>query len=130
MQNDKETIVFAAEKTDTDLWAIESLIQQYGVPVIPLSSADTLLAGMQDHSIQPKVVLLSATCTEGPVSDTISRIREMDDSIPVVVVVKKSSLELERETRRAGIFYYLMLPAGRDEIEKVVLSALRAAGVH
>ena len=37
MQNDKETIVLAAEKTDTDLWAIESLIQQYGIPVIPLS---------------------------------------------------------------------------------------------
>lgn len=130
MQSDKATIVLAAEKTETDLWAIESFVQQYGVPVIPLFSGDELLAGMRDQSIQPTVVLLSATCTEGPVSDTISRIKEMDDSIPVVVAVRQSSLELERETRRAGIFYYLMLPAERDEIEKVVLSALRAAGIH
>jgi len=130
MHSDKGTIAFAAEKTDTDLWAIESFIHQYGVPVIPLFSGDELLAAMQDRSIQPTVVLLSATCTEGPVSDTISGIKEVDHNIPVVVVVRHSSLELERETRRAGIFYYLMLPAERDEIEKVVLAALRAAGVH
>lgn len=129
-QNDKGAIALAAAKTETDLWAIESLIEQYDIPVIPLFSGDELLAGMRDQSIQPAVVLLSATCTEGPVSETIFRIKEMDDGIPVVVAVRQSSLEMERETRRAGIFYYLMLPAERDEIEKVVLSALRAAGAH
>jgi len=130
MQRDKGIIAFAAEKTETDLWAIEPVIQQCGVRVIPLSSADELLAGMHDQSIRPTVVLLSATCANGRVSDTISRIKEVYGNIPVVVVVRQNSFELERETRRAGIFYYLTLPAERNEIEKVVLSALRARERH
>ena len=106
------------------------LINQYGIPVIPLFSAEDLLAGMQDHSVHPAVVLLSANCANGRVSDTICRIKEMDENIPVVVPVTQSSLELERETRQAGIFYYLTLPAEREEIEKVVLSALQAGDRH
>ena len=130
MRNDKGTIALVAEETETDLWAIKSLIQRYGVSVITLSSGDKLLEGMRNQSIQPAVVLLSARCANGHVSDTISRIKDVDDSMPVVVAVKENSLELEREMRRRGIFYYLILPAGHDEIEKVVLSALRAADVQ
>jgi len=129
MGNDKGTIALVAEETETDLWAIESFIQRYGVSVITLSSGDKLLDGMSNQSIQPTVVLLSARCANGHVSDTISRIKDVDDSMPVVVAVKENSLELEREMRTRGIFYYLILPAGYDEIEKVILSALRAAGV-
>ncbi len=130
MQSKEPTVVLAAEESDADLWSIQPFIQQCGISVVSLFSGDELLTGLEEHSIEPTVVLLSATCTNGRVSDTISRIKEMDHDIPVVIATNKNDCELEREVRCAGIFYYLTLPAERDEIEQVILSALRAGKRH
>ena len=97
------------------------------IQVLAVFSEGDLFEGLRAGSLDPSVIMLSATFTERPVPETISQIKELKEDIPVVVVTANSTAELERGVRRVGIFYYMTLPARRDEIQQVTLSALRAA---
>ena len=52
--------------------------------------------------------------------DTIEMIHAMDKTVPVIVVAKADSLDLERRARETRIFYYLVEPLQRDEVDAVI----------
>ena len=125
---ESETIVLAAKKSDRDFQQIQLFLQEYGIRAIPLFSYDQLsevLDCLQDCSLLPSAIVLGVTSTREPVVELVSRIKKMDKSIAVVIATANGSREFECRVRCAGIFYYMTLPAGREEVQKVALSALR-----
>jgi DNA-binding NtrC family response regulator len=59
--------------------------------------------------------------------DLIPLIRAVRSSLPVIVIADEDSLELERNAREKNIFYYLVHPIGKSEVEAVLKDVLRLA---
>ncbi len=60
--------------------------------------------------------------------DVIRTIRAARSDLPIVVIGEDDSLELERRARQEKIFYYLVHPIDRAEVEAVLKDILRHAG--
>mgnify|MGYP001567661246 FL=1 len=60
--------------------------------------------------------------------DVIRTIHAVRNDLPVVVIGDHDSLELERRARQQIIFYYLVHPIEREEVEAVLRDVLRHAG--
>ena len=60
--------------------------------------------------------------------DVIRTVRTARNDLPIVVIGEDDSLELERRARQEGIFYYLIHPIERAEVEAVLKDVLRHAG--
>ena len=57
--------------------------------------------------------------------DLISVIRAVRDELPVILIADDASLELERRARQQKIFYYLIHPIERSEVEAVLRDLVR-----
>lgn len=57
--------------------------------------------------------------------DVINVIQAIRQDLPIIVIAEDDSLELERIARQKGIFYYLVQPIERAEVEAVLQDALR-----
>jgi len=128
VENETGLVVLAAKESENVFWNIEPYVHIPGIQIEAFFSEDELLESLGARLLRPAVVMLSAAFTEQPVSEAISQIKKRDEHLPVVVVAADTTEELERDVRCAGIFYYLTLPAHRDEVEQVTLWALRAGG--
>ena len=53
-------------------------------------------------------------------------IRVVRRELPVILIAEDASLELERRAREHKIFYYLVHPIERSEVEAVVEDLLRS----
>jgi len=60
--------------------------------------------------------------------DVIRTIHAVRSDLPVIVIGDHDSLELERRARQQTLFYYLVHPVEREEVEAVLRDALRHAG--
>lgn len=56
---------------------------------------------------------------------TISIIKNIKPKMPIIVITGDSSLELEREIRSCGVFYYLVKPFEMKELKEVIDSAIK-----
>ena len=124
VQTDTKLVVLAAKQSEDAFWSIEPFVHVTGAQVAAMFSEDDLFEWVRAGSLRSSVIMLSSAFAEQPVSETISRIKELDGDVPVVVVTADSTPELEREARCAEIFHYMTLPVRRDEIEQVTLWAL------
>lgn len=59
--------------------------------------------------------------------DVINVIQAIRQDLPIIVIAENDSLEVERTAREKGIFYYLVQPVERREVEAVLRDALRHA---
>jgi DNA-binding NtrC family response regulator len=59
--------------------------------------------------------------------DMIPVIRAVRRELPVILIAEDASLELERRARQHKIFYYLVHPFERTEVEAVLKDLLRSA---
>lgn len=57
-------------------------------------------------------------------AEVIIAVKKAGHELPVIVITGDHSLELERELRSLGIFYYLIKPFGMREMLEVVESAM------
>lgn len=57
-------------------------------------------------------------------AEVIAAVKKIHRELPVIVITGDHSLELERELRSLGIFYYLIKPFGMQEMLEVVESAM------
>jgi DNA-binding response OmpR family regulator len=58
----------------------------------------------------------------------VTVVRAIRVDLPVIVVAEEDSLELEKGARQAGIFYYLVHPIEKSEVEAVLTAALKRVG--
>jgi DNA-binding NtrC family response regulator len=59
--------------------------------------------------------------------DMISVIRAVRNELPVILIAEDASLELERRARQQRIFYYLIHPIERSEIQAVLKDLFRCS---
>lgn len=59
--------------------------------------------------------------------DIIPVIRAVRNDLPVIVIAEEDSLDLERSARQQSIFYYLVQPIERAEVEAVLKDVRRHA---
>jgi DNA-binding NtrC family response regulator len=75
--------------------------------------------------------LLAMVLGVGPASishlDMIPVIRAIKTDLPAIIIADDDSLELERSARQKDIFYYLIHPIDRSEVEAVLQDLLRHA---
>ena len=57
--------------------------------------------------------------------DVVPMIRAVMCDLPVVVIAEDDSLELERNARQKGIFYYIVRPIERAEAKALLTDVLR-----
>lgn len=78
-------------------------------------------------SRRPLAIVLGFEPAAGADLDTIEMIHAIHKTVPVIVVAKADSLDLERRARETRIFYYLVEPLQRDEVDAVIDDLLRLA---
>ena len=127
MDIEGSVVVLAAEPSERDLCRIIRLsIEECGPRVERVSSEEGLIDLLDTHASGISAIILSATLGGQPVSKTILRAQQADTMIPIIVVAAVGGAEQEVEARRAGIFYYMTLPADWHELQQVTLWALTA----
>jgi DNA-binding NtrC family response regulator len=76
---------------------------------------------------RPLAIVLGFGKTSVNHLDLIPVIHAVKSELPVIVIADSASLELERTARRERIFYYLVHPIERSEVEEVLQDLLRCA---
>lgn len=91
-------------------------------------SAETT-AELVQHAIarRPVAVFLGLRARRLDHLDVIPVLRAVRGDLPVVIVAEEDSLELERRARQQSIFYYLVHPVDRSEVEALFKSVMRCA---
>jgi DNA-binding NtrC family response regulator len=117
-----EVLVFGCR--EDDLAVLRSVAGPSGATLLAVDSP----AELTEHAIRrrPAAVILGVGGQTPDRLDLIPVLRATRDTLPVIVVAEEDSLELERSTRQRSIFYYLVHPVDRAEVEAVLRDALRA----
>jgi DNA-binding NtrC family response regulator len=74
---------------------------------------------------RPVAVVLGVATPTLAHLDLIPVIRAARGDLPVIIIGEEDSLELERSARQRSIFYYLVHPIERAEVEAVLKNVLR-----
>ncbi len=79
----------------------------------------------QAVSQRPLAIVLGVRSNTITLLELISVIRAVRHELPVLVIAEDDSLEVERSARQKEIFYYLVHPVERLELEAVLQDLLR-----
>ena len=119
-----ELLVFAC--ADEDLEVLRGASALLGSDVRLAASP---MAVARRTTVNPPVAVVLGIGTRTMAHlDIIPVVRAWKKDLPVIVVAEEDSLELERYARQREIFYYLVHPLDRSEVEAVLKDVLRQAG--
>lgn len=124
MASRHELLVFGCRDEDRDVLrrAVESSGARLRTASRPVEVAQRIVA-------RPPVAVFLGV---GPGSETnldlIPVIHGVREDIAVVVIAGRDTVELQRRTRKQGVFYYLVHPLSSSEVQAVVGDVLRHAG--
>ena len=118
-----EMLVFGCR--EDDLAVLRSASKPNGPILLTVGSA----AELAEHSIRrrPVAVILGVAAGTPDHLDLIPVLRASRDDLRVIVIAEDDSLDLERSARQKSIFYYLVHPIDRFEVEAVLKDVLRCA---
>ncbi len=116
-----EMLVFGCREDDL------AVLRSASGPNGPILLAVDTPAELAEYSIRrrPVAVILGVTTRRLDHLDLIPLLRAARDDLPVIVIAEQDSLELERSARQKSIFYYLVHPVDRFEVEAVLKDVLR-----
>jgi DNA-binding response OmpR family regulator len=123
METRDEVLVFGCR--DNDLAVLAEAFGRTG----PVLRAVTTAAEFAQHAVSRRrlAVVLGVGLSRVAHLDLIPVIRAVRSSLPVIVVADEDSLELERSAREKNIFYYLVHPIEKSEVEAVLKDVVRRA---
>ncbi len=81
----------------------------------------------QAVTCRPLAVFLGVGAASAGYLDVIPVIRAVRCDLPIIVIGEEDSLELERSAREKSIFYYLLHPIEKTEVEAVLKDVQRFA---
>lgn len=118
-----EVLVFGCR--EDDLAVLRGATGPDGPILLTVDSA----AELAEHAIRrhPIAVILGVAAGDLERLDLIAVLRAARAALPVIVIADADSLELERRARQKSIFYYLVHPLDRAEVEAVIKDVLRCA---
>jgi DNA-binding NtrC family response regulator len=99
------------------------LLQREGYEVVTATSGKEALEKLKENRVD--VVLADLKMPEMDGLELLSRIKQMDNQIAVIIMTAYASIETAIEAMRRGAFDYVIKPFKVDEITLVVKRALQ-----
>jgi len=109
--------------SDEAVAAMTDTLSSRGVAMLVASSLTELLR--ETVSRTPAAIVLGVQPGAFDELEAISVLHAMRARVPVIVVAREDSLELERKAREENIFYYLVEPIQTEELDAVIEDMLR-----
>lgn len=109
--------------SDEAVAAMTDTLSSRGVAMLVASSLTELLR--ETVSRTPAAIVLGVQPGAFDELEAISVLHAMRARVPVIVVAREDSLELERKAREENIFYYLVEPIQTEELNAVIEDMLR-----
>jgi response regulator of citrate/malate metabolism len=75
--------------------------------------------------LHPSVVLLDDVAVERPGPQLLEELQAVQSDVRVVYIASRHSLELERDMRRQGVFFYVARPFESETLEGTLVNILR-----
>ncbi len=116
-------LVFGCDDAATDV--MTSCLAARGVDLVAADSQADLVRRVAAHP--PLAVVVGVDTSSVGELEVIEMLHAISRVLPVVVIASEDSIEIERRARQAGIFYYVVEPLQREEIEAVMDDLLRYA---
>lgn len=108
---------------DDDLFVVqylERVLSILGFPVLLAFECSQAVAQFEQRHRDLAIVLLDL-CLHGPDGFIVlARLRELDPSVPVVIMSGYSDLEIKQRAAAAGAVGYLTKPFGQAEVEEAL----------
>lgn len=125
MTSHSEVLVFSCREDDFAVLRSASGVQG---PTLRAADSAAELARLAVAGGAAAVVLGFGQETISNLS-VVTVIRAVRAELPVIVVAEEDSLDLEKRARQEGIFYYLVHPIEKSEVEAVLTAAIKHAGL-
>lgn len=109
--------------SDEAVAAMTDTLSSRGVAMLVASSLTELLR--ETVSRTPAAIVLGVQPGAFDELEAISVLHAMRARVPIIVVAREDSLELERKAREENIFYYLVEPIQTEELDAVIEDMLR-----
>lgn len=109
--------------SDEAVAAMTDTLSSRGIAMLVASSLTELLR--ETVSRTPAAIVLGVQPGAFDELEAISVLHAMRARVPVIVVAREDSLELERKAREENIFYYLVEPIQTEELDAVIEDMLR-----
>jgi len=103
---------------EDDLATLRRASGQSGPSFVVVAKGAELVRYLMTHPVQ--AVILGVSEEDTAALEAISVVRASRSELPVIVIARDDSLELERRARQEGVFYYLIHPVARREVEAVL----------
>jgi two-component system nitrogen regulation response regulator NtrX len=101
--------------------SLSGILEDEGYNVLTASSGEDALAIAKEH--MPDIVFLDVWLPEMDGLETLSRLKEIDANIPVIMISGHGNIEIAVKATRLGAYDFLEKPLS---LEKVVITAKRA----
>ncbi len=101
--------------------SLSGILEDEGYDVLTASSGEEALAAARDH--MPDIVFLDVWLPEMDGIETLSKLKETDVGIPVIMISGHGNIEIAVKATRLGAYDFLEKPLS---LEKVLIAAKRA----
>lgn len=101
--------------------SLSGILEDEGYDVLTASSGEDALTAAKEHV--PDIIFLDVWLPEMDGIETLSRLKEMDSSIPVIMISGHGNIEIAVKATRFGAYDFLEKPLS---LEKVLIAAKRA----
>ena len=101
--------------------SLSGIFEDEGYSVLTASSGEEALDAVKEHT--PDIVLLDVWLTRMDGIETLSKLREMEERLPVVIISGHGNIELAVKATKFGAYDFLEKPLS---LEKVLIVAKRA----
>jgi len=116
--------ILVVDDEESVCWAFRTLIEGMGYEAAIASTGEDGLA--EAASVPPDLVLLDVRLPGMDGLDVLSRMREVHDDVPVIIMTAHGTSQTAIEAMKRGAFEYLLKPVDLDEAELLIARALSA----
>jgi len=101
---------------------LRRLLIKEGYRVEVVNQLKELLFKIGNESYQTVILAMNVEPNGGV--ESIPLINQVEEDLPIIIIVEKDSLEFQRRIRKERIFYYVVKPINPREIKAVVKGAI------
>jgi len=121
----KFQVLAAGPKNDGLFQRLLTMISELEIRAIDLIEEGSLLNHLQTVDHRPATLVLSSKIKTKNWAQLINKVSSLSDA-NIVFAAEGTNLELERDVRAAGIFFYLLLPNEIQQAKVVIEKAIEA----
>ena len=122
MRNGFKTILIA-DSDEEVRERLKTILADEGYKVETAKVGSEIIQKVQTHDIG--VTIMDVFMPGMKVHKVIPAVKSINPGIPIIVMSADSSIDLAREVRKEGIFFYAMKPLNMEEIKLAVKDAVK-----